>query len=348
MKNIVKIFMALAIGLFCISCGSGKHTITGQVEGLEGMVYLRTYIANDHGEPRIDSTMVSDGKFVFKIKSKDPVFTPINGKGGFFVSVIADTPKITISGNVSAPVVTGSPLTDELNGAMSTSLIGAAPFERMPLGEERDACRDEWKRTLSDFVEKNHDNIAGALVLATNTNFYLTADETLDLIGQMTADMQESRFLKRPKETAERQKSREEGGRITDFTLPDPDGKEVALSEYTGKGDYVLIDFWASWCGPCLASIPALKEIYSQYHGHGFEVFAVSLDDDKASWMDAISRLELPWVQVSSLKGWDCPVAKMFGISSIPCTILIDRAGVIEKNNPSADEIAEALAAAYN
>ncbi len=342
MKKFVGALSALAAGICLMACGSDKHTITGQVEGLEGMVYLRTYIADGHGEPHIDSAVVSGGKFVFKIKSKEPVFTPVNGQGGFFVSVIADTPKITISGKVSEPVVTGSPLTDELNESLD--LLMSINFMRFAgPGEERDAALV----TLSGIVEKSRNNIVGPLMLS-NCTSGLTAGETLDVIGLLTPEMQESRFIKRAKETAESQKNREEGRHITDFTLTDPDGKEVALSDYTGKGNYVLVDFWASWCKPCIASMPAIKEIYSQYHGMGFEVFAVSLDDDKKAWTDAIGRLELPWVQVSSLKGWDCHVVKMFGINGIPCTILINRDGVIEKNDPSPDEIAEALAAAYN
>lgn len=91
----------------------------------------------------------------------------------------------------------------------------------------------------------------------------------------------------------------------------------------------MLVDFWASWCGPCRKEIPNLKMIYEKYKDRGFEIYSVSLDDKREAWITAIAELDLPWVHVSPLKGWDCPVAKRYHVTGIPKMFLLDPEGKI-------------------
>lgn len=101
------------------------------------------------------------------------------------------------------------------------------------------------------------------------------------------------------------------------------------LDDFVGKGQYVLVDFWASWCGPCRAEMPNVLEAYNKFHDKGFEVIGVSFDQKKEAWVKGISQLKLPWLQISDLKGWNCAAAPIYKIDGIPDNILIDPQGKI-------------------
>lgn len=116
-----------------------------------------------------------------------------------------------------------------------------------------------------------------------------------------------------------------------DFSLNDPDGKQIALSSLRGK--YVLLDFWASWCGPCRKENPNVVRLYQQYKEKNFEIYGVSLDKDRNAWIKAIKDDNLTWVHGSDLKYWSSDVAVQYGVNGIPATYLLDQEGrVIAKN----------------
>ena len=107
------------------------------------------------------------------------------------------------------------------------------------------------------------------------------------------------------------------------------DGKEIRLSDLLAKNKLVLIDFWASWCGACRATMPHLKDIYPEYKKKGVEFFSVSLDDKEENWKKAFKEEALPWIDGSNLLGWKDPIAKQYAITGIPFKILIGKDGVI-------------------
>lgn len=119
------------------------------------------------------------------------------------------------------------------------------------------------------------------------------------------------------------------GTLVTNFTMADADGNGRQLSEWCGTGNYVLIDFWASWCGPCLRELPNVVDCYEKYHSRGFEIIGISFDNNKEAWLAAVKRLHMTWTQLSDLKGWKSLAAVVFGVESIPANILIDPQGRI-------------------
>lgn len=117
------------------------------------------------------------------------------------------------------------------------------------------------------------------------------------------------------------------GDQILDFTLNDINGKSVSILDYRNK--FVLIDFWASWCGPCRAENPNLLKVYEKYKSKGFEIIGISLDTDKDNWLKAIEKDNLSWVNLSDFKGWDNELVQHYKIRGIPRNMLIDKMGKI-------------------
>jgi thiol-disulfide isomerase/thioredoxin len=131
-----------------------------------------------------------------------------------------------------------------------------------------------------------------------------------------------------------------------DIVLPSPDGTEIALSSLRGK--VVLVDFWASWCGPCRKEMPNVVKAYAKFKSKGFEIYGVSLDQDKDRWVEAIAKDGITWPQVSELKQWESQVVKQFNIQGIPYTLLLDRDGKILAKNLRGEELEAKLAEVLN
>lgn len=151
-------------------------------------------------------------------------------------------------------------------------------------------------------------------------------EEILKLFGEKQPNFPVYKAIMAEKKA---QESTAIGHAYTDLKMDDPNGKSIKLSDYVGKSKYVLIDFWASWCGPCRAEMPTVVETYTKFHDKGFEVIGVSLDNEKDSWVKAIEDLKMPWPQMSDLKGWESEACATYHVQAIPANVLVDEKGNI-------------------
>jgi len=200
-------------------------------------------------------------------------------------------------------------------------------------GEIYNKIIDSYQEKFSALVEKNKASLAVlAGIQQLDPKKYLNLYKEVD--AALTAKYPNSKYLANLKKDiaafdAQTQKTSKfaEGSILPDFTLTTPEGKPLSISSFKGK--VVLVDFWASWCGPCRKENPNVVAIYKKLHAKGFDVYGVSLDDNKEKWLNAIKTDGLIWNHASDLKGWDNQVAKQFGIDAIPFTILLDKEGKI-------------------
>ena len=131
---------------------------------------------------------------------------------------------------------------------------------------------------------------------------------------------------------------------LADFTMNDVNGKPQSVLAEAKKHKLTIIDFWASWCGPCRQDAPELVKLYNTYKSKGLGIIGISLDQDKAAWQQAISELHLSWMHLSDLRGWDNKAARMLGINSIPHTIVIDNQGKVLGQGLRSEALADLVA----
>ena len=220
--------------------------------------------------------------------------------------------------------------------------------------ELSEAQRDEIKAQLAGFEEKYYqavknsiaDNVGNdfGLFNLCNSYYYYSPEELAPVLeGYIAAFPTNARLLQIKKhndislETAV-------GKQFKDFEMADVDGNMHKLSEYVAANKVTLVDFWASWCGPCRAEMPAVKAAYEAYKAKGFGIVGISLDNNKEAWTAAIKNLGANWAHLSDLKGWQCEGAKLYGVNSIPATVLVAQDGTIIARNVRGEAIKEKLA----
>jgi thiol-disulfide isomerase/thioredoxin len=192
------------------------------------------------------------------------------------------------------------------------------------------------------YVRNHLNDLSGAYILATN-QYYISEESLIDIVSQSGDLFKSYPAIGKLMNRIEVLKKVAIGNQFVDFEMTDLEDNAVKLSDYVGNGKVALIDFWASWCPPCRASIPGLKKVYDEYKDKGFEIVGVSLDSKKDAWEKGVSDLQIPWPQMSDLKGWQNAGAALYGVNSIPHTVLVDKEGNIVAKNIHGEELTNKL-----
>ena len=201
----------------------------------------------------------------------------------------------------------------------------------------------EIKEIYRNFILNNSDSQVSIVALGEYATLTSDISEIEPLFNSLSSDIQNTNEGKTIGNQINVGKVTAIGSIAPDFTQNDPEGNPIRLSDFRGK--YLLIDFWASWCGPCRKENPNVVKAYQQFKDKNFEILGVSLDNPGAqqSWLNAIEKDGLTWPQVSDLKGWKNSVAVQYNILSIPQNLLIDANGVIIAKNLRGEKLSEAL-----
>ncbi|MDR1744114.1 MAG: AhpC/TSA family protein [Dysgonamonadaceae bacterium] len=357
MKKIFLLFAAVAVLFSCQK--KNEYTINGTVvdPDYEGdTIYVQKIGENEF--VTVDTVVIKNGSFTLKGTADSTYlrfFALSKSKPSLPVLVEPGVIKVTFD---SLSSVSGTPVNDAYNtfkgevaGLEKKISAVIKEYNRAEAeGKDTDSIEqsydtivEEITRLSFEFAKENIHNELGEYVFLSSAGMFKTGQqkELLDMASDKFKAMPMMQRLSKFVENAERVA---EGKKFADFSMQDPSGKDVSLSDYAGKGKYVLVDFWASWCSPCRAEMPNVVEAYKKYKAKGFEVVGVSLDKDKNAWLKGIKDLNITWPQMSDLLYWKSPVVELYAFQGIPHTVLLDKEGVIIAKNLRGKALDEKLA----
>ncbi len=337
-----KLFLALCIAVATVSCGrvSGTTKITGTVEedGIDEVNIVLEKLQIDTLVP------VIDGKFECEIPT-DPTDLGLIAAGYYRAAFIPDGTKLTAflggestvtSSSKKSPQSQYTSLEQGLETYSSEFMDDIQAISEEGLDEDEagilmqnlyESTLEEMTSYLEQVAYDNSDNAVSAIAIGSLVG--MVDDEKIaELLDVLSDDMKANSLISSLREEIDVKRATAEGKMFTDFIVEDSDGKAVSLSDYVGKGKYVLVDFWASWCVPCKEEIPYVKAAYEKYHDKGLEVLSIAVWDDPEDTKVAARENGVTWSQIVNAGSGPCEV---YGITGIPHIILFGPDGTILK-----------------
>ena len=351
------LFSAAVLAL--TACHSNTYKISGAVEGLNDGDTL--FITNDlqTGIPT-DTLIVKDGKFELSGETDSTYLCMVYSEKRNELNA----PFFIEPGNISIKLVE-TPGASRVGGTKCNEQWQELNDSVMTIGKEINRIAehiygntvDEMEQQKGmDQIEKLNQRFSAIVVKTTEKNiknefgyFLLTyyPEELIDnqtrmkLIDKLPDEKQKRPAIQKMLANLKQASESAEGMTIKDFTQPGLDGTPVSLLGEVSKSKITVIDFWASWCGPCRQEMPFMVELYDKYKDKGLNIIGISLDEDSDAWKAATQQLNIPWVQMSDLKGWENVIAKHFCVTSIPHTIVVDQQGKILKRGLRSEKLEE-------
>lgn len=215
-------------------------------------------------------------------------------------------------------------------------------YDKNATEESRMQVQTSYGEVIDSTFKANTDNFAGVALLMQMMQS-MSIDQIRESIDSLSPEMQKHTYIVKMKSELAKYGNSSVGQKFADFTMPDAAGKDFTLSSVAGKGGFVLLDFWASWCNPCMEEMPYVKSALETFGPKGLTLVGVSLDDDSAAWKAKIKELGLGGIQLSSCEGWETAAAKAYSVSSIPANFLIGPDGKIVAKNLRGTQLAETL-----
>lgn len=356
----------------CYACTDNQYRIEGNLRGEVNNKYIYLqYI--DTCKTIIDSTLIQDNRFYFKGEATGVRFVNLflkdiqkNGgreirislpffleKGDVRISATYDSiqPGMFLFDNFKVSGQESNRVFSEYMGLstmfdkedklifniygdyLQNKEVSKAYFERgIVLTKEIDSLNAQRKNITVGYIEDYRNSDVAAL-LVTKILSSLSLDEINHLLSILSPNVLQSATGIYMMKQVEPARISAIGARFTDFSLKTPEGEEKKISDYVGKGNYVLLEFWASWCGPCKKEIPHLKEVLHEYGDKKFQIVAISMDTDAEAWKASIKEHEIPWQQLSTLNGFKDEISKTYRVRGIPTCLLIDPQGYIIHRN---------------
>ena len=358
MKKIVYLFAAGTMAL--AACTSEpSYKISGTIEGATDgeLVYLQEVKGREL--VKLDSAVVTAGAFTFEGRQDSAIhrYITINAEDNRkMTDFFLENGNITVTFSEETTVA-GTPNNDIYQaykkeaGVLNKEMRALyEKFKEEGLTEEQKAeiekQYEDLDKKLNDLtfntIDANITNAVG-IHLWPGSSYSMDLEQLKALAAKVPAEFQSNERIANLLKRIEVLEKTAVGQKFTDFSMPDPEGNIIKLSDEISKNKYTLVDFWASWCGPCRAEMPNVIAAYKEFNKKGFGIVGVSLDSDAAKWKDAIKTMNMTWTHMSDVKGWQCEGAALYGVNSIPATVLVAQDGTIVARNLRGEAIAEKL-----